>query len=680
MTVDVDVIPDLHILRYDMYFLSSVRARYSIFRDVTLVSVARARALMTIVDRRLAAVVVLSTMAAISGQQHSLFSGIFSPQRQGAMVFRTSLIILSLLVGWTSAEEGTCSAGDAVCSAQATTTTPPRPRQCTLYMAESTIPHAGLGIFTGVPRVPGETLGSGDVLIPVTDLWYHLDADASEEHLDPTADYIWHGPEMGMQQETSHPNQHISAFAPGLDAAINCHLGLINVDKGVPDFDTGGLHRSRDPGAGAITPYHNCTTKVIRDMPAGSEAMKDYGDNWFETRPYAFATLPLKGDYPKADTLNRHVYNLVTNIDASDELLTDLWDIITDPNLESRLLNALPRDAVDVERVASEGIRNYYQPSGIRSLEELDRTGRCLDIVRPGKSTIPQAGRGLFATQLLPEGSLVAGTPLLQVQDQRVFEMYQGDWYDKEEEPDRDHLEGFQIMMNYCWKHWESRIYLCPYGAGVNYINHNTQGEPNVRVQWAEDGVMGHKAEWLMQGPEEMGFHASPGLFMDLVATRDIQPGDEIFLDYGDEWVAAWDDHVEAWEDKEYHHSPDYQSARDWNKENGQVMLRTSKEQEEEPYPSHMELRCLAAIEDVEALTNADAARQWITSESGILCDIALRRKPIEEDAHLGENEYVYRVKFAPLVYSPETEYFEQSDDWVRYGTLSFFVAELVSY
>jgi hypothetical protein len=65
-----------------------------------------------------------------------------------------------------------------------------QPQQCTLYMAQSTIPHAGLGIFTGIPRKPGETLGSGDVLIPVIDLWYHMDAPMSDEHLDPTADYM----------------------------------------------------------------------------------------------------------------------------------------------------------------------------------------------------------------------------------------------------------------------------------------------------------------------------------------------------------------------------------------------------------------------------------------------------------------------------------------------------------
>jgi hypothetical protein len=95
----------------------------------------------------------------------------------------------------------TCSSGviggnDGVCQGQSQSdeyespNQQPQPQQCTLYMAQSTIPHAGLGIFTGIERAPGENVGSGDVLIPVIDLWYHLDAPMSDEHLDPTADYM----------------------------------------------------------------------------------------------------------------------------------------------------------------------------------------------------------------------------------------------------------------------------------------------------------------------------------------------------------------------------------------------------------------------------------------------------------------------------------------------------------
>jgi hypothetical protein len=97
-----------------------------------------------------------------------------------------------------SARGGGGKNNDGVCQGQSQSDEDESPKQqqqqqqqqCTLYMAQSTIPHAGLGIFTGIPRAPGETLGSGDVLIPVIDLWYHLDAPMSEEHLDPTADYM----------------------------------------------------------------------------------------------------------------------------------------------------------------------------------------------------------------------------------------------------------------------------------------------------------------------------------------------------------------------------------------------------------------------------------------------------------------------------------------------------------
>lgn len=35
--------------------------------------------------------------------------------------------------------------------------------QCDLYLAPSTIPGAGLGIFSGVPKEIGDTVGNGDI-------------------------------------------------------------------------------------------------------------------------------------------------------------------------------------------------------------------------------------------------------------------------------------------------------------------------------------------------------------------------------------------------------------------------------------------------------------------------------------------------------------------------------------
>jgi hypothetical protein len=136
-------------------------------------------------------------------------------------------------------------------------------------MAGSTIPGAGLGIFKGVNRQVEDIVGTGDVMMfPIVDVSYHLQTLGKEilENgqivTNPTIHYIWFGPEMGMQQETAHPYvniEYVSAFAPGLDAAFNCHLGLPNVEKQMPFYDTVGLHRSKDPGVGDLHP----TTSVI---------------------------------------------------------------------------------------------------------------------------------------------------------------------------------------------------------------------------------------------------------------------------------------------------------------------------------------------------------------------------------------------------------------------------------
>ena len=46
---------------------------------------------------------------------------------------------------------------------------------------------------------------------------------------------------------------HVSAASFGIGAAPNCWLPLVNVADTSTDFDSAGLHRRRDPGAGAIT-------------------------------------------------------------------------------------------------------------------------------------------------------------------------------------------------------------------------------------------------------------------------------------------------------------------------------------------------------------------------------------------------------------------------------------------
>jgi hypothetical protein len=61
----------------------------------------------------------------------------------------------------------------------------------------------------------------------------------------------------------------VSAASFGIGAVPNCWLPLVNVEDSTTDFDTAGLHRSRDAGAGAITPYHNRIGYATVNIPAG---------------------------------------------------------------------------------------------------------------------------------------------------------------------------------------------------------------------------------------------------------------------------------------------------------------------------------------------------------------------------------------------------------------------------
>lgn len=149
------------------------------------------------------------------------------------------------------------------------------PIQCDLMIAESTIPNAGLGIFSTVDLQEGSSVGNGDKAIPIIDTYWHND----QVFFYPLIDYTWDGNSMGMSEEVSDGD--VDAYWPGLDCMINCNLALLNVEKATPVYDDGGLHRAEHPGAGAISPYNKGTTKVIRPVPAGGELFKYYGDHWY---------------------------------------------------------------------------------------------------------------------------------------------------------------------------------------------------------------------------------------------------------------------------------------------------------------------------------------------------------------------------------------------------------------
>jgi hypothetical protein len=68
---------------------------------------------------------------------------------------------------------------------------------------------------------------------------------------------------------------------------------------------------------------------------------------------------------------------------------------------------------------------------------------------------------------------------------------------------------------------------------------------------------------------------------------RDIQSGEEIFLDYGDEWEEAWQEHVRSW--APVPGAEHYVSAAQLSKETDR--LKTEFQQMKDPYPGNVGIK-----------------------------------------------------------------------------------------
>mmetsp|Transcript_30499 Transcript_30499/g.50347 ORF Transcript_30499/g.50347 Transcript_30499/m.50347 type:complete len:602 (+) Transcript_30499:87-1892(+) len=488
---------------------------------------------------------------------------------------------------------------------------------CTIFLAPSTIEGAGLGIFTSIARENNTVLGVSDVIIPIYDLrWHHPDDD---KHFIFT-EYVWDGAKMmGMHADTE--NDLVEGYAPGLDCAINCHLGLLNVDRGFPAYDTTLPHRSKYPGAGSMTAYINSSTSTTVDLPAGAELFKFYGDDWFKSRSH-FPNIPLSLDYERAHNLMDRMDNLFNNRwKLSKEAQQDLYQITV--SVESRTLNALPPNFHQMEGALTNGLRSISQPQHIRDNVKDMPEARCLESIVPGQSAIDGAGRGAFTARSFKQGHVITGSPLLHVPDRDVMNLYHWDSTNRLKDPDR--IVGKQIVINYCFGHPDTPLVLCPYGSGVNYINHSRE-KANVKIQWAPHGHIGQDDGWFDWSVKKMMTTHQPNLAWDYVALRDIKKGEELYMDYGDDWVDAWEQHVAAWKPDDF---VDYKSAAEWNQLLKDDDIRTHDEQLENPYPSNVQLVCHTAVK-----SNSYKIKQrrlavgelWDITMDGIPCRIVQRK------------------------------------------------------
>lgn len=207
------------------------------------------------------------------------------------------------------------------------------------------------------------------------------------------------------------------------------------------------------------------------------------------------------------------------------------------------------------------------------TVDALFSTGYCLDNIRPRKSRIKEAGRGAYATRDLPAGTIIAPVPVLPISSSAL-----------ETKPFKG-TTAQQLLRNYCLGNANSTTLLYPFGPFVNLINHYTR--PNVKFQWSEQSKVYLSEPIAVKNPPSH-------LMMELVATQDIQAGEELYLDYGTSWEEAWYQHTLGWKAADFHYTPSYVM------DDAIRLLRTQQEQKEHEYPDNVFTSCFYRYSDRE--------------------------------------------------------------------------------
>lgn len=305
-------------------------------------------------------------------------------------------------------------------------------------------------------------------------------------------------------------------------------------------------------------------------------------------------------------------------ISYTEQVQADIWNIIITHPFKSRPLAALPKTFEAAIRAMDVGISQTEEELATRSIEYLEKNGKCLDHIQSGNSAIPHAGRGAFATRYLPRGTVVSYAPLLHIPDKDILVMY-ADTEDGEKR-DKSKPIGHQLLLNYCWGNPSSSLLLCPYSHGTPMINHNGQ-DPNVKIQWAENDERYHNSSWLNESVTFFDSVWNTRIILEYVALRDIQEGEEVLVDYGKEWEDSWREHVKNWKPVENYTSPHVLNS------NYDIPLPTYEEDQ-------------SMYEDIEG---------WYTDDKGgdhAINRFLVRHPDLYNDDEEDDTSFVYDVEF----------------------------------
>ena len=406
---------------------------------------------------------------------------------------------------------------------------------CSLYLANSAIEGAGLGIYTAVDVRASELLTKklGDELC--------LAIFADEETL--LSEYAWTASHLGMAFESGRLEETTS-FCPGLGMLLNDLVTEDNVELTAPSSSV-NIDR-QNPLAGSFTYYSNLHIRATKYIPAGSELYVSYGSSYFASREAYQSIVPTEQDMSTAFHLSRnlvafHDKHYREDGESGNEIMEKIlswWKHEVLPlsfPQNPPVSNLLASNKQGLLKMISSDKSKFKKP-----LSWLQGNGYCLDRIQ---SRPNDKGKGAYAAQQFSKGEFVAPIPLLHLDRRKVTS------YPIKKEGGGITTFQNSLLLNYCYSHPESSVLLLPYTSGPNFVNHDLD-HPNVKLQWVESKNAKssfHQPDWLELSASDLIQKSKAGLMMELVAIRDIQPGEEILLNYGEQWQKAWDDHLKQW-------------------------------------------------------------------------------------------------------------------------------------
>lgn len=513
-------------------------------------------------------------------------------------------------------------AGEIVTGAK---TKPTEENECRLWLGPS---HLGTdsepeyGIFAGKNFERDDIIPNIEIAIPLVD-WtekFNRQTKLDNAIVEFVESQVWTGDFAGAKWEGEHST--IVAI-PGVGNLANYHSGMHNVDwlqsaallrKKSDVFEPGIAHLAR----GAISHYHNLTMKATQSIPAGMELYANFGETWDnkESLDDSFQDKITRWDYQHADQILEAISKFMDehDKDLSSDLKEDILDFMLEKVLgtaagkRAKVIRSLipsdPKKLKDVQEAG--GAFMYRNKDLVKSQRWLKKHAICMDNLRAGPSTIPEAGRGAFSTRKISKGKIIAPSPMIHIANDALLQMYQitesentktGDVvlnYDKSKPLQQ------QLMTNYCFGHRESNILLFPIGPLVNLINHAPSGKANAYVTWSRHKHVTNDHSLHDLSAEQLAERSRVGIVMVVQALRDIEEGEEIFLNYGSGWEEAWKEYVDKGNEEFGKDKTWDLKADDMKIQYRDIPFATDLKDGVNPYPPSVATTCFLKTEDVQ--------------------------------------------------------------------------------